>query len=204
MSEAKYESWQLIVRLLNKILSNLDPLGMSEGTLTYFDSCEQPAISFHDYLARIRKYIDCSESCFILAFIYIDRALQNNSFLTLSCLNVHRLALAATILAVKYLEDLYSRNIIYAKIGGVTLAELNVLESSMLEMLNYNLYVSPDQFFQYAEELQLQSLKMDEEARTQETKDRSSGAMKPLRQIGSTESIKTTFSLNDMDEREEW
>eukprot|EP00826_Nyctotherus_ovalis_P010026 TRINITY_DN1265_c0_g3_i3.p1 TRINITY_DN1265_c0_g3~~TRINITY_DN1265_c0_g3_i3.p1 ORF type:complete len:175 (-),score=50.32 TRINITY_DN1265_c0_g3_i3:18-542(-) len=159
MSKAKYESWQLIVRLLNKILSNLDPLGMSDGILTNFDSCELPTISFHDYLARIRKYIDCSESCFILAFIYIDRALQNNSFLTLSCLNVHRLALAATILAVKYLEDLYSRNIIYAKIGGVTLAELNVLESSMLEMLEYNLYVSPDQFFQYAEELQLQSLK---------------------------------------------
>lgn len=194
----KYESWELIARLLNKILSNLDPLGISETGLTHFDSCELPNISFYDYLARIHKYIDCSDACFVIAFIYIDRALQNNASFILSNLNIHRLTLAAVVLAVKYLEDLYSRNITYAKIGGICLAELNVLESSMLSMLNFNLYVSPQLYFQYVEELLLQSVKMEEESEAM--KDCCTGGLKPLRQIGSTESIKTTFSFNEIEE----
>lgn len=194
----KYESWELVVRSLGKILSNLDPLGISETALTCFDSCESPNISFYDYVARIHKYFYCSDACFVVAFIYIDRALQNNASLILTNLNIHRLTLAAVVLAIKYLEDLYSRNIIYAKTGGICVAELNVLESSFLSMLDFNLYVSPQMYFLYMEELLLESVKTNEELEAMN--DCCTKGLKPLRQVGSTESIKTTFSFNEMEE----
>eukprot|EP00826_Nyctotherus_ovalis_P065807 TRINITY_DN9687_c0_g8_i1.p1 TRINITY_DN9687_c0_g8~~TRINITY_DN9687_c0_g8_i1.p1 ORF type:complete len:199 (-),score=41.71 TRINITY_DN9687_c0_g8_i1:162-758(-) len=197
MKDAKYEPWELIARPLNQILSNsLGQVSMSKNALTCFDFCELPNITFQDYLARVRKYIKCSDSCFILAFIYIDRVLQNNKFIILSNRNIHRLFLAAFVLAIKYWDDVHSRNIVYAKVGCVTLSELNVLVGCMLSMLDYRVHVSPQVYLQYADELLMHSLKMDEQAMNEV----SSEGLKPLRQIGSTESIKTTFSFNDMEE----
>jgi hypothetical protein len=199
MIGGKYKSWELISRPLGKILASQDPLSLSNTRLTHFDSCQLPNIAFSDYLARMRKYTECSDSCYILAFIYIDRALQNNPSFVLSNYSIHRLFLAAIILAIKYLDDLYSRNIIYAKIGGVCLAEFNVLEAKMLKMIDYNLFVTPQLYFQYADELLLQSLKIEEEELQikEEMKNYCDKGLKPLRQIGSTESIKTTFSFNE-------
>ena len=199
MISGKYEAWKLILGPLDKILAHQDLPNKSNTTLAYFDSCESPNIAFSDYLTRMRKYTECSDSCYILAFIYIDRALQNNPSLVVSNLNIHRLFLAAIILAIKYLDDLYSRNIIYARIGGVRLVEFNVLEAEMLKMIDYNLYVSPYLYFQYENELLFQSLKIEEERLKvqEEMKDCCNKGLKPLRQIGSTESIKTTFSSNE-------
>ena len=79
-------------------------------------------ISFTDF--RIHKYASCSNECFILALIYIDRLIQRNNFL-LTELNVHRVVITAVLLAAKFFDDAYYNNAYYAKVGGVLVSEMN-------------------------------------------------------------------------------
>ena len=43
--------------------------------------------------------------------------------------NIHRILLAANVLSVKYIDDLYFKNSFYANVGGVPLKVLNELET---------------------------------------------------------------------------
>ena len=160
---SKYNYWEIVARILDYIskLPNLDPM-TSFITPTYFDSFKIPKISLYDYVARINKYAHCSESCFIIAFIYIDRILKNDPSIILTIKNVHRLILMSIIIAIKYLDDVYYDNETYSKIGGITLMEINSLENEFLNKIQYDLYVSDDLFFQYAAEIELQFQKLIE------------------------------------------
>jgi hypothetical protein len=107
-------------------------------------------ISFTDF--RIHKYASCSNECFILALIYIDRLIQRNNFL-LTELNVHRVVITAVLLAAKFFDDAYYNNAYYAKVGGVLVSEMNGLEVDFLFRINFSLHVTPDLFQKYREEL---------------------------------------------------
>lgn len=112
-----------------------------------------PSISINKYLERITKYADCSDNQFILALIYIDRLIEQNPSLKLSSLNIHRLIITSIVLSVKYDSDYFFKNSIYAKIGGICVKELNALEKDFLHRLDYNLYVSDEEFAFYRNEL---------------------------------------------------
>ena len=126
--------------------------------------------------------------------------MHNNPNFVISNLNIHRLILAALVLAIKYLDDSYANNIVYAKIGGLSLLEFNKLEIDMLEMMNFNLYVDPEVYFEYHNELLLQSMIIEEERiqRQEEMKDCDDIELKPIRQIVSTESMETNAQCFDM------
>jgi len=164
----------------------------------HFSSITTPTISITNYLSRINKYADCSDSCYVLAFIYLDRLLQNNPGFALSNQNIHRLLLSAIILAIKYSDDFYADNSTYAKIGGVSLKEVNMLEKDMLKLLRYDLYVSSNLYFQYASELELQAQKIMERKFEGDEMEWSENCSKPIRSIASTTSIRTVSSLYDM------
>ena len=53
------------------------------------------------------------------------------------------------IVAIKYNEDEHYSSKFYAKIGGVSLAEIINLEYSFLSLINFNLYVNEDLFNKY-------------------------------------------------------
>ena len=80
---------------------------------------------------RVHKYASCSNECFILALIYVDRLIERNNFL-LTELNVHRVVITAILLAAKFFDDAYYNNAYYAKVGGVLVSELNGLEVDFL------------------------------------------------------------------------
>lgn len=101
---------------------------------------------------RVHKYASCSNECFILALIYIDRLIQRNNFL-LTELNVHRVVITAILLAAKFFDDAYYNNAYYAKVGGVLVSELNSLEVEFLFRINFSLRVAPDVFEKYNAEL---------------------------------------------------
>ena len=63
--------------------------------------------------------------------------------------NIHRIILGCLLLAIKYNEDIYFTNEQYAKIGGVTLQEINDLESFSIDLLDYNLFISEDIYQKY-------------------------------------------------------
>jgi len=59
------------------------------------------------------------------------------------------LLIAGFTLAVKYQEDFYYNNVFYAKIGGISCHELNSLESEMLRLLNFDLFVTEEIYSSY-------------------------------------------------------
>jgi len=101
---------------------------------------------------RVHKYASCSNECFILALIYIDRLIQRNNFL-LTELNVHRVVITAILLAAKFFDDAYYNNAYYAKVGGVLVSEMNGLEVDFLFRINFSLHVTPEVFEKYRAEL---------------------------------------------------
>eukprot|EP00529_Nitzschia_sp_RCC80_P018949 CAMPEP_0113481630 /NCGR_PEP_ID=MMETSP0014_2-20120614/22507_1 /TAXON_ID=2857 /ORGANISM="Nitzschia sp." /LENGTH=502 /DNA_ID=CAMNT_0000375131 /DNA_START=732 /DNA_END=2240 /DNA_ORIENTATION=- /assembly_acc=CAM_ASM_000159 len=131
----------------NNVLARTDP-----GQVTKFHALKAPGICVEQYLERIHKYACCSNECFILALIYIDRLIQRNNFL-LTELNVHRVVITAILLAAKFFDDAYYNNAYYSKVGGVLVSEMNGLEVDFLFRINFSLHVQPDVFHKYKAEL---------------------------------------------------
>ena len=61
--------------------------------------------------------------------------------------------ITAIIVAIKYQDDEYYKNEFYAKVGGISRAELNTLESEFLRMLDFRVHVTWDEFANYREKL---------------------------------------------------
>lgn len=146
-----------VVRVLGSVLERLVAANSSlespdSGQITKFHALKAPGIGISQYLERIHKYASCSNECFILALIYIDRLIQGNNFL-LTELNVHRVIITSILLAAKFFDDAYYNNAYYAKVGGVLVSEMNRLEVEFLFRLNFSLHVSPELYSKYHAEL---------------------------------------------------
>ena len=120
--------------------------------LKSFTNKNVPSISIKDYLFRLSKYAKVNESTIILVLIYIDRICKINHFI-LTSYNIHKLILAAFILAIKYNEENYYLMDYYARLGGISLSELNNLESEYLILIGYNLFVQTKLFEKYYNDL---------------------------------------------------
>ena len=120
--------------------------------LKAFKNKSIPSISIKNYLIRLSKHAKVNESTIILILIYIDRICNMNHFI-LTYYNIHKLILAAFILAIKYNEDYYYHMIYYSKMGGVSLSELNYLESEYLKLVDYKLYVDTKLYDKYYNDL---------------------------------------------------
>ncbi|XP_057549854.1 cyclin-P3-1 [Amaranthus tricolor] len=124
----------------------------SKDRVTIFHGSRAPTMDIPQYLERIYKYSKCSSSCFVVAYIYLDRFIQaTNCYLT--SLNAHRLLIASVLVATKFIEDVGYNNAHFAKIGGVNIAEMNKLELKLLCSLSYRLHVTVETFDQYCLEL---------------------------------------------------
>ena len=69
--------------------------------------------------------MNASVSVYVFALVLLDRAQEYNQGFTIHRKNIHRLILASTVVAVKYLDDLFYKNSFYANVGGVALKVLN-------------------------------------------------------------------------------
>ena len=141
-----------------------------------FDSENVPNISLYNYLERINKYAKCSDACFVIAYIYIRRVLDITSFI-LSKQNMYRVTLAAILTAIKFTDDLYANNKSYAVIGGVEVDEINKMESCMLALLEFSLFVDQELYFKTLTELS---------SHVEKEKDKN---LKSLRLIGTIETL---------------
>ncbi|XWS64552.1 hypothetical protein CRYUN_Cryun05aG0013900 [Craigia yunnanensis] len=119
-----------------------------KDVITIFHGSKTPALSIRRYTKRIFKYSKCSNSCFVVALIYIDRFLQRmNAYLT--SLNVHRLLITSVMVAAKFMDDRCYNNAHYAKVGGVSTEEMNGLEMKFLFSLDFRLHVTTGVFKKY-------------------------------------------------------
>lgn len=149
---------KILAAVLERLVNSNTTIARSDpGHVTKFHALKPPGINVEAYLERVQKYASCSNECFILALIYIDRLIERNNFL-LTDLNVHRVVITAILLAAKFFDDAYYNNAYYAKVGGVLVSELNGLEVDFLFRINFSLHVSPEVFEKYKAELVAHSM----------------------------------------------
>lgn len=74
--------------------------------ISAFSALTKPSISIRSYMERIFKYANCSDSCYIVAYIYLDRFIQKQPFLPIDSFNVHRLIITSVLVSAKFMDDL--------------------------------------------------------------------------------------------------
>lgn len=122
--------------------------------LTIYHGLRPPNISILKYLERIHKYSNCSPSCFVVGFIFIDHLVHKQPDVPLISLNIHRLLITSTMVATKLLDDVHFNNAFYARVGGITNSELNNLEIDFLFRLDFRLQVTSNMFEGYCTHLE--------------------------------------------------
>lgn len=121
---------------------------LDQNIRSCFHSSRVPSISLWDYVRRFAKYSVCSEECFILAMVLMDRYVCKTK-IPITLRNVHRLYITAMTLSVKLRDDSYYSNAYYASIGGVVNAELNVLELELLDIVQWFTWVEKSVYDAY-------------------------------------------------------
>jgi len=108
-----------------------------------FSAVSRQSFSLEFYVRRLVTHLDVSLSVFPLALSYLRR-LEHAPLefrVIANELNVHRLLITATLIAIKFTEDTPICMSYVAKVGGIqTVAEMIRLESSMLMLLKYQCF----------------------------------------------------------------
>lgn len=112
-----------------------------DGQRSAFHAQRRPKVTLADYAERMCKYGACSPGCLGLSLVYMDRFLRQTDDYRVTGLNVHRLLLSCVLVATKQWDDSHYNNAFWAKVGGVTNAELNSLERHLLAKLDFSLLV---------------------------------------------------------------
>jgi len=137
----------MVLRVLSEKLEDLQiehrdkVCEYSNGKL--FKCVLAPDISITEYLYRIVEFFQCDHNTYIIAAIYIDRFVRKGT-IPLNVYYIHRIVLAACIIARKYHEDEGRYQYEYAEIGGVSPKELMVLEMTFCDYLEWDLYVGDE------------------------------------------------------------
>ncbi len=140
---------------LSKLTAQVNP-----SNLRCFEGVAAPSISMEDYLKRLVRYLEAwkpstaedelsiGKRSLVMAMVFLDRLLQSAPGFQLSALNVHRLVLIGFLVSVKVQEDVPFPNAFWAKVGGVPLAELNSMENTFLQVLQFRVHVRAEEFDQ--------------------------------------------------------
>ncbi|XWS60152.1 hypothetical protein CRYUN_Cryun07bG0010100 [Craigia yunnanensis] len=141
--------------LLQRVVeSNDNSRRFRSQKISVFHGLTRPTISIRSYLERIFKYANCSPSCFVVAYVYLDRFMQMQPSLPINSFNVHRLLITSVLVSAKFMDDMYYNNAYYAKVGGISIVEMNLLEVDFLFGLSFQLNVTPATFHAYCSFLQ--------------------------------------------------
>jgi len=120
-----------------------------KGEPASFDKAEPSLVASMERLKQVHKHYRCSDACFVVALVYMQRACVANP--TLSRISPHHMYNVAVMLAAKLHDDVYYNNSYYARICGLSLMELNTLEAKMLKMLDWKTFVSREEYQHYHE-----------------------------------------------------
>ena len=100
------------------------------------------------YFHRIKKYAQIEQSTLIIILIYADRICKTSGII-LNPHNIHKIILGCLLLAIKYNEDINFTNEHYAKVGGISIEEINNLQYFSIQLLSFDLFISEDVYKKY-------------------------------------------------------
>ena len=166
--------------------------------LKSFTNKNIPSISIKDYLFRLSKHAKVNESTIILILIYIDRICKINHFF-LTYYNIHKMILAAFILAIKYNEEIYYSMVFYSKLGGVSVSELKNLESEFLILISYKLFVETKLFDKYYNDLMsLKNVDSEGEENGEESEEQEEEVVENSQKEEINDKIKKIYNSKDI------
>ncbi|KAH0766151.1 hypothetical protein KY285_002022 [Solanum tuberosum] len=166
MAELEIQNQHLMPKLIDYLSSLLQRVAEANDIngrfqpqkISVFHGLSRPNISIQSYLERIFKYANCSPCCFVVAYVYLDRFTQCQPSLPINSFNIHRLLITSVMIAAKFMDDMYYNNAYYAKVGGISITEMNFLEVDFLFGLGFHLNVTPTTFQTYCAYLQKEML----------------------------------------------
>ena len=152
-NEAANEKSFLISKIISEIFIDKCEEGKSNieskmYLLKPFTSRKIPKISIKDFLDRLLKYGKTFNEIAIILFIYIDK-ICNKHKINLNYYNIHKLILAAFIVAIKFHEDKYYSMSYYAKLGGISTKEAIKLEYEFTSLIDFKLFVEQKEYDKY-------------------------------------------------------
>lgn len=139
----------LIANMLSELIETNDSLAMKSGHLTRFHSRTAPGISVLDYLHRLAKHATLTPPLLLSMVYYIDRLCALYPDFTINTLTVHRFLITAATVAGKGLSDSFWNNSFYARVGGVKIAELKLLELEFLYRVDWKIIPNPEVLVAY-------------------------------------------------------
>ncbi|CAD6262153.1 unnamed protein product [Miscanthus lutarioriparius] len=120
-----------------------------------------PRIGVPEYLERVHRYAALDPECYVVAYAYVDMAAHRRPAAIVASRNVHRLLLASLLVASKVLDDFHHSNAFFARVGGVSNAEMNKLELELLDVLHFAVAVDHRVYHRYREHLEKEMLRRD-------------------------------------------
>jgi hypothetical protein len=108
-----------------------------------------PGISVRDYLARLIVHATLSPPILLSMVFYVDKLCAMYPAFTISSLTVHRFLITAATVAAKGLSDSFWTNSLYARVGGVSVRELALLELEFLRKLDWRIVPKPEVLVDY-------------------------------------------------------
>jgi hypothetical protein len=108
-----------------------------------------PGISVLDYLQRLAKHATLTPPLLLSMVYYIDRLCSLYPAFTITTLTVHRFLITAATVAAKGLSDSFWNNATYARVGGIKIAELGVLELEFLYRVDWKIVPNPEVLVDY-------------------------------------------------------
>lgn len=139
----------LIANMISELIQTNDDLPLRQGVLTRFHSRTPPGISVLDYLQRLAKHATLTPPLLLSMVYYIDRLCSLYPAFTITTLTVHRFLITAATVAAKGLSDSFWNNTTYARVGGIKLAELGLLELDFLYRVDWKIVPNPEVLVEY-------------------------------------------------------
>lgn len=150
--------------------SDMDMLSLINGThppekekylksILSFKGKHVPQITLYQYFQRIQKYCPTTNDVFLSLLVYFDRiskrcnAADDDSakhLFVMDSYNIHRLVIAGVTVCTKFFSDFFYSNSRYARVGGISLQELNHLEIQFLILCDFELLIPVDKLQRYA------------------------------------------------------
>ncbi|KAF4448843.1 phosphate system cyclin PHO80 [Fusarium austroafricanum] len=140
---------ELVAHMLAELIATNDAIRISNGGLTRFHSRTPPGISVRDYLHRLARHATLTPPLLLAMVYYIDRLCAMYQEFTINTLTVHRFLITAATVAAKGLSDSFWNNTTYARVGGVRVAELKLLELEFLYRVDWKIVPNPEVLVAY-------------------------------------------------------
>jgi len=143
----------LIASMLMRLISHNDSIPLQDGQLTRFHSRAPPGISVADYMQRLTFHATLVPPILLSMVYFIDQLSRSFREFIINSLTVHRFLITAATVASKGLSDSFWTNSTYARVGGVSLKELALLEMELLMKCDWQIVPKQEMLVEYYQKL---------------------------------------------------